>query len=340
MAAATDLPNHERLSRHENPRRYPAASPCWPAAPPRPPDRNIDTTYTAKSARASRARSSCCTTRSATCANSIKILTQQVVSAHYLVTDDPVPVIYSLVDEKNAGLARGHSSWKNFTLAEQQLDRHRDRQPGLDGHAGRPRLRAVPADADRRPDPAGARHRHAPPHRAGKHARPRRHRAAAQAGPGSDVPVEAARRRRPGHVAGRHRVAALAPIFQAQLPDIAWFQKKLAPWGYATPQSGELDEPTRTVLIRVPDEIPPRQHRRQAGCGDGGPAGSADQPDGPLPQPLPPVMTRRAAARRRRHPECRSAGSDPPVPAPHDAVRPAPPPPVSQCSTRHSADYR
>jgi N-acetylmuramoyl-L-alanine amidase len=48
-------------------------------------------------------------------ADSIKILTQQQVSAHYLVTDDPVPVIYNLVDEKNAAWHAGNSSWKNFT---------------------------------------------------------------------------------------------------------------------------------------------------------------------------------------------------------------------------------
>ena len=44
------------------------------------------------------------------------------------------------------------------------------------------------------------------------------------------------------------RVAARLPMFQQQLPDVAWFQRKLALHGYAVPQTGELDQATRTVL--------------------------------------------------------------------------------------------
>ena len=34
----------------------------------------------------------------------------------------------------------------------------------------------------------------------------------------------------------------------AQLPDVAWFQKRLATFGYATPQTGELDAQTKSVI--------------------------------------------------------------------------------------------
>jgi N-acetylmuramoyl-L-alanine amidase len=44
-------------------------------------------------------------------------------------------------------------------------------------------------------------------------------------------------------------VTAVRPQFDQQLPDVAWFQKKLAQFGYATPQTGELDEATRNVII-------------------------------------------------------------------------------------------
>ena len=45
------------------------------------------------------------------------------------------------------------------------------------------------------------------------------------------------------------RVTAVRPQFSAQLPGVAWFQKRLATHGYATPQTGELDTATRNVLI-------------------------------------------------------------------------------------------
>ena len=44
-------------------------------------------------------------------------------------------------------------------------------------------------------------------------------------------------------------VAAALPQYEAQLPDIAWFQQKLAQHGYAISQTGLLDEQTRNVLV-------------------------------------------------------------------------------------------
>nr|WP_308601556.1 N-acetylmuramoyl-L-alanine amidase [Massilia sp. Dwa41.01b] len=46
---------------------------------------------------------------------SLKILTEQQVSAHYLLTDDPTPKIFGLVDESRAAYHAGNSSWKGFT---------------------------------------------------------------------------------------------------------------------------------------------------------------------------------------------------------------------------------
>jgi len=45
------------------------------------------------------------------------------------------------------------------------------------------------------------------------------------------------------------RVAARIPGYQEQLPDILWFQNKLAQHGYAVPQNGELDQATRNVMV-------------------------------------------------------------------------------------------
>ena len=46
-----------------------------------------------------------------------------------------------------------------------------------------------------------------------------------------------------------NRVAAQRLIFEQQVPDAVWFQKKLAQHGYATPNTGVFDEATRNVLI-------------------------------------------------------------------------------------------
>jgi N-acetylmuramoyl-L-alanine amidase len=45
------------------------------------------------------------------------------------------------------------------------------------------------------------------------------------------------------------QVAARRAVHEAQLPDIVWFQKKLAQHGYVLPQSGVLDDATRNVLF-------------------------------------------------------------------------------------------
>jgi N-acetylmuramoyl-L-alanine amidase len=44
-------------------------------------------------------------------------------------------------------------------------------------------------------------------------------------------------------------VAEKRAVYEAQLPDIVWFQNKLAAHGYATPQTGVMDEATRNVLV-------------------------------------------------------------------------------------------
>jgi N-acetylmuramoyl-L-alanine amidase len=47
---------------------------------------------------------------------SIKILTEQGVSAHYLLTDQAEPIAYNLVDETRQANHAGVSNWKNYTL--------------------------------------------------------------------------------------------------------------------------------------------------------------------------------------------------------------------------------
>jgi N-acetylmuramoyl-L-alanine amidase len=44
------------------------------------------------------------------------------------------------------------------------------------------------------------------------------------------------------------RVAALRAIYEAALPDVAWFQQAMVQHGYELAQTGLLDEPTRRVI--------------------------------------------------------------------------------------------
>lgn len=179
---------------------------------------------------------------------SIKILTEQAVSSHYLLTDDASPVLYGLVDESRVANHAGVSTWKNYSLLNPSSVGIEIVNPGFkDTPEGRvwfpfPQQqidRLIPLLKD-----IVARH-HIPPENILGH---------------SDIAPQ--RKQDPGPMfpwsqlaaAGlivwpdASAVAAARPAFDAQLPDVAWFQKKLAAHGYAVPQNGELDLATRTVL--------------------------------------------------------------------------------------------
>src|SRR3990167_4102171 len=48
--------------------------------------------------------------------SSVRVLTQQSVSAHYLVSDETPPVVYRLVDEQRRAWHAGLSFWKGATM--------------------------------------------------------------------------------------------------------------------------------------------------------------------------------------------------------------------------------
>jgi N-acetylmuramoyl-L-alanine amidase len=259
-------------------------------ATPPPSGPQYDHTYTAKG-QSSRARFLVLHYTVSNRADSIKILTQQEVSAHYLVTDDPVPVIYNLVDEKNAAWHAGNSSWKNFTQLNNSSIGIEIVNPGYtDTPNGRvyapfPQSQIdalIPLVRD-----IVTRHHIAPENVLGhSDIAPLR-----KQDPGPMFPwrqLAAA-----GLVAwpDANRVASIVPIFQIQLPDVAWYQKKLATWGYAIVQSGVLDEQTRTVLSAFQMKYRPANIDGQPDVETAALLEALTNPTGPLPQPLPAPVT-------------------------------------------------
>jgi N-acetylmuramoyl-L-alanine amidase len=250
-----------------------------------------DKTYTAKG-QSSRARFLVLHYTVSDRPSSIKILTEQQVSAHYLLTDDPKPVIYNLVDENNAAWHAGNSSWKNFTQLNNSSIGIEIVNPGWkDTPNGRvyapfPQYQVdalIPLVRD-----IVTRHHITPDNVLGhSDIAPLR-----KQDPGPMFPWK--QLADAGLVAwpDATRVAVVTPVFQAQLPDVAWYQKKLATWGYALVQSGILDEQTRAVLSAFQMKYRPANIDGTPDVETAALLEALTNPAGPMPQILPPpVMT-------------------------------------------------
>lgn len=182
-------------------------------------------------------------------ARSLQALSQQGVSSHYLVGDDLPTTVYRLVDENRMAYHAGISSWKTFTqlnassigieivnlgyqelpdgrqyqaFPQQQIDavitlvkdiveRHKIKPENILGHA-----EIAP---QRKPDP------------------------------GPLFPWKQLANASLILWPNEEEVIFKKAIYEQELPDIVWMQKKLSDIGYATPQTGVWDQETRNVLI-------------------------------------------------------------------------------------------
>ncbi|HEY0064823.1 MAG TPA: N-acetylmuramoyl-L-alanine amidase [Telluria sp.] len=244
---------------------------------------------------------------------SLRTLTQEVVSSHYLVTDDPKPVIYGLVDENRQSNHAGVSSWKNYTLLNGSSIGIEIVNPGFTkGPEGRIWHPFPQAQIDRVIELVKdivARHQ-IPPENILGHAdiAPMR-----KQDPGPMFPwIQLAQQ---GLVTWPDplKVAAARPVFELALPDTLWFQKKLAAVGYATPQNGELDAATRATMVAF-------QMRYRPTMFDGSPdAETAALLETLVPTPPPPASAPAAPP-----------AAQPPDAAPGAAPAPAAPPPATQ----------
>jgi len=180
---------------------------------------------------------------------SIRILTEEEVSAHYLVSDDPQPVIYRLVDESRRAWHSGSSSWQGHAMLNAGSIGIEIVHPGfrLAPDGSREYLPFPPAQIDalmalikdivKRHDIR--------PERILGHAEvtPQN-----KEDPGPAFPWK--RLADEGIVPwpDAQRVAVQRAIFEAALPGVAWFQEALARHGFAVPGTGVLDEATRRVI--------------------------------------------------------------------------------------------
>ena len=241
---------------------------------------------------------------------SIKILTQQDVSAHYLLTDTEQPFFYALVDESRQSNHAGISSWKIYNqLNSASIGIEIVNRGFTDTPEGRLWYPFTQAQIDQLIlllKDIVQRHGIKPENILGH----------------NDIAPQ--RKQDPGPLfpwkqladAGLitwpepSRVAARLPGYQQQLPDVLWFQLKLAQHGYAVPQTGQFDQATRNVLSVF-------QSKYRQSLFDGTPDAETAAILDVLTSPLPPGVPGAAVSSTPRTPT-------PPMPTAPVLVRPAP----------------
>ena len=240
---------------------------------------------------------------------SMRILTEREVSAHYLLSDESPPRIYRLVDENRRAWHSGASAWgPNKRLNSSSIGIEIVHPGFIQGPNGQRLYLPFPkAQIDALiPLVQDIVQRH--------QIRPER-----ILGHGEVTP---AYKEDPGPTfpwklfaelgitppwPDAARVAAQRATFEAQLPDVAWFQMALAKHGYAVEPTGVFDRQTERVLMNFQMRYRPGDYAgrpdaesaallwvlTQPATADGSsmaPVPPLAPPDQPDPPPLPPAM--------------------------------------------------
>lgn len=179
--------------------------------------------------------------------NALRALTLGQVSSHYLVNDDPVR-IYGLVDENRRAWHAGASSWNGHTHLNASSIGIEIVNPGYtDTPAGRVYAPYPPEQIDAvvaLVKDIAERHQVRPERIVGHNdIAPMRKQDPGPAFPWKRLAIE-------GLIAWPDMLTVMAKRheFETALPDVAWFQARLADYGFALPQSGALDAMTREVI--------------------------------------------------------------------------------------------
>ncbi|MFZ6767274.1 N-acetylmuramoyl-L-alanine amidase [Undibacterium sp. Di26W] len=180
---------------------------------------------------------------------SLRALSEQGVSAHYLVGDEDPIKVWQLVPENRMSYHAGLSEWKGYSrLNASSIGIEIVNQGFKDTPEGRIYFPFPQVQIDRvitLVKDISARYQIRPEYILGH----------------SDIAPQ--RKSDPGPMfpwkqladAGLipwpqpEEVAQRMTAFELQLPDVKWFQQKLAQYGYGIPQSGVLDAATRSVLV-------------------------------------------------------------------------------------------
>ncbi|MBV7538168.1 N-acetylmuramoyl-L-alanine amidase [Duganella sp. sic0402] len=170
------------------------------------------------------------------------------VSAHYLLTDTNPPFFYTLVDESRQSNHAGLSSWKIYNQLNAASIGIEIVNPGFKETAqGRVYAPFQQAQVDQLIlllKDIVKRYNIAPGNILGHNdIAPQR-----KQDPGPAFPWKQLADAGLIPWPEPSRVVARMPGYQEQLPEVIWFQRKLAEIGYAVPQTGELDQATRNVI--------------------------------------------------------------------------------------------
>jgi N-acetylmuramoyl-L-alanine amidase len=180
--------------------------------------------------------------------SSLKILTEQSVSSHYLVNDDP-PTVYRLVDENRRANHAGVSSWRGYTMLNTNsigieiVNRASGDDPEGATFPDYPKaqidvvvelIKGIVARHGILPENIVA-HGDIAPQR--------------KMDPGPKFPWKRLADEGLIRWPDAREVAKRQATFEKELPDIEWFQRMLAKHGYAVPLNGELDEKTNRVIM-------------------------------------------------------------------------------------------
>lgn len=186
-------------------------------------------------------------------------LTQQRVSSHYLVRDDP-PTIYRLVDENRRAWHAGVSSWKGHTFlnaASIGIEIVNLGDAGLGPDGSYPEYPKAQIDAVIALVKDIVKRHHIPPERVLGHSdiAPQR-----KPDPGPKFPWK--RLADEGLVLwpDANAVARKREEMGQVMPDVRWFQDRLAKHGFAVPGNGELDVETRRVLVAFQKKYRPERY--------------------------------------------------------------------------------
>ena len=178
---------------------------------------------------------------------SLHVLTQDEVSSHYLIAEQPA-TIYRLVDESRRAWHAGNSQWNGRTwLNSSSIGIEMVNRGYTDTPEGRvwqpwsePQIDALVLLLKDIMQRHGLTAQHVIGH---SDIAPQR-----KVDPGPAFPWE--RLAQEGLILwpDAQAVAQYLATFTEQLPSIEWFQQQLAQVGYAVPEHGELDDATRNVI--------------------------------------------------------------------------------------------